>query len=262
MKKKQLTKTKIDWCDYVWNPVWGCLNNCKYCYARKIARRFAKRITGKEFKNSEWKGVLHKEEFEKLIKAFAPTWIKTNFFKPLPKKPSKIFVNSMSEIYYWQDEWWRAVLRKIKQYPQHIFLFLTKFPEIYGKWNFPQNCWLGVTVTNPDFGSYRVWELISVSTNTIRFISFEPLLGMVEKIPPEIDWVIVGAQTNPYKSPERKWIEVLIEECKERNIPLFLKDNIYRAYPDLPEMKQFPNIKNDKGGVQSSLSATVKKGGT
>lgn len=37
-----MQKTKIDWCDYTWNPVTGCLHKCEYCYARKIASRFGK----------------------------------------------------------------------------------------------------------------------------------------------------------------------------------------------------------------------------
>lgn len=35
-----MNKTKIDWCDSTWNPVTGCLHECEYCYARRIAERF------------------------------------------------------------------------------------------------------------------------------------------------------------------------------------------------------------------------------
>ncbi len=35
-----MNKTKIEWCDYTWNPVTGCLNGCEYCYAKKIVQRF------------------------------------------------------------------------------------------------------------------------------------------------------------------------------------------------------------------------------
>jgi hypothetical protein len=34
-----MQKSKIEWTDYVWNPVTGCLHNCQYCYARKMANR-------------------------------------------------------------------------------------------------------------------------------------------------------------------------------------------------------------------------------
>ena len=35
-----MDKTKIEWCDSTWNPLTGCLHDCEYCYARKIANRF------------------------------------------------------------------------------------------------------------------------------------------------------------------------------------------------------------------------------
>ncbi|MDR1300063.1 MAG: phage Gp37/Gp68 family protein [Oscillospiraceae bacterium] len=35
-----MQNTKIEWCDSTWNPVTGCLHDCKYCYARGVARRF------------------------------------------------------------------------------------------------------------------------------------------------------------------------------------------------------------------------------
>jgi len=39
---------KIGWCDMTWNPVWGCRNNCEYCYARKIAGFRYKQIAEKD----------------------------------------------------------------------------------------------------------------------------------------------------------------------------------------------------------------------
>lgn len=35
-----MNKSKIEWCDYTWNPVTGCFHKCEYCYARKQAKRF------------------------------------------------------------------------------------------------------------------------------------------------------------------------------------------------------------------------------
>ena len=35
-----MNKTKIDWCDCTINPVVGCPNGCKYCYAERMNRRF------------------------------------------------------------------------------------------------------------------------------------------------------------------------------------------------------------------------------
>ena len=36
-----MNRTKNELADYAWNPVTGCLKDCRYCYARKSAIRFA-----------------------------------------------------------------------------------------------------------------------------------------------------------------------------------------------------------------------------
>lgn len=58
-----MDKTKIDWCDSTWNPVTGCLHGCEYCYARRIAERFAGFEPGE---NGEWNMIQYKKEGERL----------------------------------------------------------------------------------------------------------------------------------------------------------------------------------------------------
>ena len=41
-KIKVMNRTKIEFCDYVWNPIVGCRNHCSYCWARKFNNRFFK----------------------------------------------------------------------------------------------------------------------------------------------------------------------------------------------------------------------------
>jgi len=258
-----MNKTKIDWCDCTWNPVWGCLNKCNFCYARKIAKRFAKNMTVKEFgyleknfarpKYSHINSIIlyDKHDFYNSLDKFLPTFIISNFEKSFPKRHSRIFVNSMSEIYFWEEEWMELVLNKIKKYPQHIFMFLTKFPQVYFKYSFPKNCWLGITITNKWDIKTDVFDFLRQVKN-LKFISFEPLFS---EIPSKIyirssvleifssihiDWVIIGSQTNPYKPPKREWVEKIIKEAKKGNIPVFLKNNLYRAYSNLPVLKEFP----------------------
>ena len=36
-----MNKSKIEWTDFTWNPVTGCLQGCEYCYARRMANRFS-----------------------------------------------------------------------------------------------------------------------------------------------------------------------------------------------------------------------------
>ena len=232
-----IAKTKIDWCDYVWNPVWGCLTGCDYCYARRFAKRFWKQMYIREL---AFQMKLENEPVRKSLAEFKPVFLESNFNKKFSRKPSRIFVNSMSDIYWWEEKWMKIVLQKIQEYPQHSFLFLTKFPVVYSRYEFPANCWLGVTVDLPPFTAYKMWELASIPTNNIRFICFEPLRGVPITIPAEIDWIIIGAQTNPYFPPPKEWVENIVEIAKSKNIPVFIKNNINRAYPDLI-IKEFPD---------------------
>lgn len=96
---------KIGWCDLTFNPVWGCLNNCEYCYARAIAKRFWKRIWIVEA-NYQWKN--HPDwawtgDHLVGLKDFKPTWLEAQYNKKFPQKTQKIFVGSMSEIAHWED---------------------------------------------------------------------------------------------------------------------------------------------------------------
>ena len=235
-------KNKIGWCNLTWNPVWGCLNHCEYCYARRMGKRFARKIA-----ENEYKYLLHPEDFtneltNRILK-FNPTWIDSQFNKKFPKKPQRIFVGSMSEIAHWEKRWVRDTLDKILEYPQHAFQFLTKFPEIYSQWYFHPNCWMGITITKEeDFTSGIPYDFI-ISSN-ITFLSIEPIL---EKIDPNlfnelnINWVILGAETGNRKGkviPKREWIEDIVNYCRKVDIPIYLKDSLKEIYPI--EIKEFP----------------------
>lgn len=233
---------KIGWCDMTFNPVWGCLNHCEYCYARRIAHRFAEQINIREIRYKA-KNIIDENNYpiQEYIKLsnFKPTFLYSQFAKEFPKKPQRIFVGSMSEIYYWDKLWIQNVINKIKEYPQHTFQFLTKFPDTYLKYVFPKNCWLGMTITK-EKDIDKNWVYIA-DKDTNCFFSIEPFL---DRINPEslecIDWVIIGFQTNPFKKIEKKAITDIIEFTRKNNIPLFLKNSIYKGYPDLPIIKEFP----------------------
>lgn len=105
--------TKIEWTDTTWNPVSGCTKisaGCKNCYAELLHERF-------NGKNSFSKVTAHP----------------TRLFKPIHwKKPRKIFVNSMSDLFH-KDvkfEFIDMVFAIIALCPQHTFQILTKRPEI------------------------------------------------------------------------------------------------------------------------------------
>jgi len=208
-----MNKTKIEWCDYTWNPVIGCKRGCSYCYARKMNDRF-------HF-ISKW------DEPELIIDRLKNP--------RMPKKPSRIFVGSMSDICYWHDFWVLDVLKIINEYPQHTFIFLTKDSLAYDRHKFPSNCWLGVS----DIGDGNPTKTFYTYQDN-KFVSFEPLLSRPEHtfrfyVNHGIKWVIVGGLT-PMNKHKKEWVDEIITWCRAALIPIFLKPNLH--YPE--KIQEFP----------------------
>ncbi|HIH97076.1 MAG TPA: phage Gp37/Gp68 family protein, partial [Thermoplasmata archaeon] len=145
------------------------------------------------------------------------------------KKPSQIFVNSMSDLFH-QDiplEFILQVFDTIKEANWHQFQVLTKRSErlltFSPKINWPDNVWMGVSIENQDY-TYRVDHLRKTGAR-IKFLSMEPLIGPVGSINlADIDWVIVGGESGPGSRPiEKDWVLEIKNQCNNENIPFFFK---------------------------------------
>jgi protein gp37 len=159
------------------------------------------------------------------------------------KKPSKIFVCSIADLFAsWTPwEWRRAVLTSMTLCPtKHMFQLLTKNPENINLYHyaFPYNQWVGATVnTKDDF--WRIDEMRKVQAS-IKFVSFEPLLGAMEDVELEnIDWVIVGKLTGSKRVKlDMKWVMDISAECSRHRIPIFFKNNLGLKNP----RQEFPKV--------------------
>lgn len=213
----------IGWCDFTWNPVKGlCPEACEYCYARRIYARF------------HYDPEIRLDEKELM----APYKL---------KKPARIFCGSTIEMFH-QDihgVWLQQIVQVIKDNPQHVFQFLYHFSPHRGI--FPDNCWLGLTVTS-DVDAQKAVTFSKTYPNNTKFISFEPLLGN-PKIPDEvfekIDWIIIGAETGNRKGkikPYKEWIARLLIAATINKLPVFMKDNLKPYWHD-KLLKEFPKKK-------------------
>lgn len=199
-----MNKTKIDWCTHTVNPVVGCTFGCPYCYARKMNNRF------------NWI-----EDWSN------PVFYPGRLNQVSSKKPKIIFMNSMSDIADWEEEWTKEVFTAIAKNPQHIYLFLTKrLRDAYKDIKYPSNVWLGNTIT-------RQIDLIKEygrPNGAKRFYSIEPILEHIRI--PQMDipkWVIVGVETGNRKGkvvPKKEWIISIKEQCEESGVPLFMKESL------------------------------------
>lgn len=168
----------IGWCDCTINPVVGCTKcspGCEHCYAERFAARLAKNpATAKKYagvvdEGGRWTG-----------KISEPDW---SCFEKLPKSPRRVFVGSMTDIFYDPTT---AYLKKLftlmASLPQHTFLLLTKRPERIDFWgieNISANVWFGTTICNQEEADEKVPSLLRLD-DVKRFVSIEPMLGPIE----------------------------------------------------------------------------------
>lgn len=219
-----MNRTKIEWTQWTWNPITGCLHGCWYCYARKLTHRFKK---------------IFPNDFE-------PTFYPERLKEPWElRKPSKIFVCSIADLFAaWTPiEWRDAVLDSIFRCPiKHIFQLLTKNPERIPEIRFPDNVWVGATVTNEGKDYRNIREMLKVKAK-LRFISFEPLLNSLPHAITlrGIDWIIIGKLTGSRKVKlKRKWVEDIIHEAIDWNIPIFMKNNLQPLFSKEELIQEFP----------------------
>ena len=75
-----------------------------------------------------------------------------------------------------------------------------------------------------------------------KYISFEPLLGPVGRIPLKgIDWAIVGGESGPGARPMNpEWVISIRDQCQHANVPFF-----FMALYRLPRKHFITTIKYD-----------------
>jgi protein gp37 len=232
-----MNRTKIEWCDYTWNPIVGCSpvsEGCANCYAAAISKRF----------KLPWgKPVFKRERLDEPAKV---------------KKPSRIFVCSMSDVFHpdvrlgWQIDVLGRIANDELHRNGHAYIVLTKRPDIMKgvlaqilEGSVLSNLWIGVTAENQARADERIPILLSVPA-AVRFVSVEPMLGPVDLFEylwsphQRLDWVIAGPETGPKaRQFYREWIDMpydclgLCNQCTRYGVPFFDKREpfIRREWP-------------------------------
>lgn len=223
-----MAESQIEWTDATWNPVTGCAiisPGCTNCYAMEMARRLEamgidkyRGLTRRSGHRTIWNGVVREDRASLSI---PKGW----------KKPRKIFVNSMSDLFHEDvsDEFIAEVWDVMRATPHHHYQILTKRPGRMATVirqvirDVLPNVWLGTSVENETV-TERVAALRQVPA-AIRFISFEPLIGAVGRTDlSDIHWAIVGGESGRSARPIREeWIDEIYELCGEYGTAFFFK---------------------------------------
>jgi protein gp37 len=223
-----MADSSIEWTDATWNPVAGCSvisAGCTNCYAMRMAARLEamgvekyRALTRKSGRRHVWTGRMRCDP----VALDAPrTW----------RKPRRIFVNSMSDLFH-EDvpaEFVVRVWSVMRDTPRHTYQILTKRPdrmlEVVTDRSLPRlpNVWLGTSVEN-DGVLGRIDTLRQVPAS-IRFISFEPLIGSVADADlTGISWAIVGGESGPRARPMLPgWVDEIEGLCRSAGVKFFFK---------------------------------------
>lgn len=186
--------SKIEWTEATWNPTKGCTKiseGSQNCYAEKISKRL--KLMGVKKYRKQFEFTQHEDDVDLPL-----TW----------KKPKKIFVNSMSDLFHEKSDLTfvgRCFLTMNKS-KDHVFQILTKRPKRmleYSKQHekffgspIDQHIWMETSVeNNKNVG--RIDHLRKINCS-IKFVRFEPLIGSVGKVDlTNIQWVIIGGESGP-----------------------------------------------------------------
>ena len=211
--------TNIEWTDATWNPVTGCTKigpGCDNCYAERFAER--------------WRGI----EGHPYEQGFDLRLWPSRVDQPMKwRKPRLIFVNSMSDLFHKKVpvDLIDAVFDTMERADHHIFQVLTKrsspmrryVNQRYADDAVPDHIWLGVSIEDRDHLSRL--EHLRQSNVTIRFVSFEPLLGPIGAVDlGSVAWAIVGGESGPNARPMNPdWARDLRDQCLARDVAFFFK---------------------------------------
>lgn len=213
-------KSKIEWTDATWNPVFGCSKvspGCANCYAESYAKRFRATVPFDTI-------TLHPERLDQ-----PERW----------RRPRKIFVGSLSDLFHpaipvaFRDQIFQTMFAQNR----HTYQVLTKRPGLAGYYLaeavkrlpgafwYPPHVWIGTSVENQTAADYRIPILLEIPV-AVRFLSVEPMLGPIDgrAIQTGIEWVIVGGESGPNARPfDPDWARSLLGTCRARGIPFFMK---------------------------------------
>jgi len=243
--------TQIEWTDATWNPVTGCskiTTGCDNCYAERFSERF-RGVPDHPFENG-FDLTLRPARLEQPL-----TW----------RQPKRIFVNSMSDLFH--KEVPRPFIDKVfdtmEKAHWHTFQVLTKRSSLltrylnqrYADTKAPSHIWLGVSVEDVK-NAVRIKHLRAANA-TVKFVSFEPLLGPIGPIDlSTINWAIVGGESGPKARPmQEAWALELRNQCRAQKVAFFfkqwggirpksggrmLKGREWNQYPQLPKQQRVP----------------------
>lgn len=219
----------IEWTDKTWNPLTGCTRvspGCDHCYAFTLHDQRHKWYTQNDGITPDGRAIP-----AQYAKPFSEIQLLPDRLEqPLHwKEPSRIFVNSMSDLFHSRvpEYYIHTVFDVMRRAHWHIFQILTKragrLRYLGDQLKWPSNVWMGVSVEN-DLFTVRANALRAVPAH-VKFLSCEPLLGPLPSLDLEgIDWVITGGESGRgARHCDPNWVRDIRDRCTAAGVAYFHK---------------------------------------
>jgi protein gp37 len=233
-KNLMAENSKIGWTDHTFNPWVGCHKHgpaCKFCYAESFTNRFKKGVWGlggtrEVTSDAYWKQPI---KWNKKAKELGIRYrVFCGSFCDVMEDHEAISPETRDRLY-----------DLVEATPNLDWLFLTKRPHNYVQFlrkswigpNFPQNVWLGCTITSQEEYD-KMWpEMHNISSvePSVLFVSCEPLLGNIIFNPhyTKPDWIILGGESGPItkiRKLDLTNVSIIVDQIKiYGEIKLFVK---------------------------------------
>ena len=171
------------------------------------------------------------------------------------KTPKSVFIDSMSDIGTWSDEWLDAVVEAMYKNQQHWYLALTKTgirPLMDRLWKYALKygeaapLYIGKSIT-----TQAQADVLFKNGDITDFLSIEPILepiDMTEAICTTAT-VIIGAETGNRKGkviPQKAWVDDIVRLADQHGIKVFMKGSLRKIMGDDFRQDELAWEKHDK----------------
>lgn len=257
-----MNNSNAEFCTATWNPIDGCLHNCRHCSARTEAERcgghrsFASYMAQDEPIDT---GVLRILDFpmrdevtgeaEAFPFIFSPTYHRHRLSKlQTMTRPENILVCGKGDLFgAWVDDWIvQEVLEHAEAAHWHNYLFISKNPARYDTLDKKaENMFYGAAIDTGEQAS----AIIASKARSLDFLKINSIHTAIDldkflnESQSQIRWMIVCAETgiSSGKINMRGWLMTAADICASLGIPLFCEQSLKKLMGDAFR-QEYPQI--------------------